>query len=152
MKKLFTTTVLTNGDTDTYSAAVNAGTQQRDALADGRNVVIDLPSIPNVNNYTLGIPDDYLSGTTSDGSLTLNTDAGSMTLPSNMLTGVPGMSGSKVEITNDLKRYSHNIIKNRAASNSKLPCFFSGSMFIKLIVIFRLNTMWSSRIRLLAGR
>ena len=43
------------------------------------------------------------SGTVNEseirGTLTLDTDVGNVTVPSNMLTGVPGISGSKAEIT-----------------------------------------------------
>jgi hypothetical protein len=92
------TTLPVNVNKDTNSSAVTVGTQQGEAFAEGKNVVIDLPPIPDVNSNTLGIPANYLSGTRSDGALTLNTGAGSLTLPSNMLTGTPGIAGSNAEI------------------------------------------------------
>ncbi|WP_214658725.1 leucine-rich repeat protein [Candidatus Formimonas warabiya] len=92
-------TVPVNIDAGSNSAAVNLGGEQGDPIAGGGALSITIPAIPDVNSYTLGIPADYLSSTGGEGTLTFHTDAGSMTLPSNMLTGVSGAGGNKAEIT-----------------------------------------------------
>ncbi|WP_217593553.1 CBM35 domain-containing protein [Cohnella sp. GbtcB17] len=58
--------------------------------------VITVPSIPNVGTFTLVIPVSELSTTARQGALTVNTDKGSITIPSNMLTGA---AGAKAEIS-----------------------------------------------------
>ncbi|MDD4401916.1 MAG: cell wall-binding repeat-containing protein [Desulfitobacteriaceae bacterium] len=61
--------------------------------------VITMPSIPDVDTYSLGIPVPDLSTTDNQSILTINTDSGSLTVPSNMLTGVKGTAGSKAQLT-----------------------------------------------------
>ena len=89
------TTLPVTVDTDTGTASVDAGSQN---LAQGTDVTITMPSIPGVTDYTVAMP--VVSLTTPDGgTLTFNTDTGSLTLPSDMLSGVPGAEGKKAEIT-----------------------------------------------------
>lgn len=78
------------------SAAVNVDAKQGNIITGGGAAVITVPSIPGVNSYTLGIPADCLSAPGGKGTLTFNSDVGSMTLPSGMLAGV---EGKKAEIT-----------------------------------------------------
>ncbi len=61
--------------------------------------VITMPSIPDVDTYSLGIPVLDLSTTDNQSILTINTDFGSLTVPSNMLTGVKGADGNMAQIT-----------------------------------------------------
>ncbi|NMA26028.1 MAG: hypothetical protein GX936_10255 [Clostridiales bacterium] len=61
-------------------------------------IVITMPSIPGVGTYSVGIPVPNLSTSDVMGWLTVDTKAGSITVPSNMLTGVSGISGSKAVI------------------------------------------------------
>ncbi|QNK59195.1 DUF4082 domain-containing protein [Paenibacillus sp. PAMC21692] len=68
-------------------------------LSNGGTSVITVPSITDVDIYTTGIPISYLSTTDRQGALRVNTDKGSVTVPSNMLTGVKGATGTKAEIS-----------------------------------------------------
>jgi putative cell wall-binding protein len=81
-------------DKNTKSASVDVGSQ---SLAEG-GAVITIPTIPDVDEYSVSIPVPSLATADAQGTLTLNTDKGSVTVPSNMLTGVEGISGSKAQI------------------------------------------------------
>ncbi len=63
------------------------------------NTVVTMPSIPGVDTYTIGIPVPDLSTSDAQGSLIVETGNGSITVPSNMLTGVPEISGSKAQVS-----------------------------------------------------
>ncbi|MEA4847418.1 MAG: X2-like carbohydrate binding domain-containing protein [Clostridiaceae bacterium] len=89
------TALLVTVNKNNGSAAVTTGFRQ---LTSGRTV-ITIPSIPDVDTYSVGIPVPELSTTNVQGTLTLNTDKGSVTVTSNMLAGVSGISGSKAEIS-----------------------------------------------------
>jgi len=89
------TTLLVTVDTDAGTASIDLGSHN--ITLDG--TVVTIPQISGVNTYSVGIPVPDLSSTDSQGSLTLNTDTGNITVPSNMLTGVSGISGSKAEIS-----------------------------------------------------
>lgn len=58
-------------------------------VAGGGNETIEIPPIPGVDSYSVTLPVGYLAAS-GGGSLTLKTDAGSITLPGNMLTGIDG--------------------------------------------------------------
>lgn len=88
-----------NVDKDTGNAAVNLDAQGGDNIAGGGSVSISIPAIPDVNSYTVEIPADYLSSSKAGGILTLNTDTGSIALPSNMLTTLEGAAGKNANIT-----------------------------------------------------
>jgi uncharacterized repeat protein (TIGR02543 family) len=77
------------------TASVEAEEQ---SLAQG-GTVITIPSIPGVATYSAGIPVPVLATTDVKGTLTLDTDAGSITVLSNMLTGVANTDGNKAQIT-----------------------------------------------------
>ncbi|GEM_PF-2457388 len=81
-------------DKDAGTASVNAGSQ---GFAQNGTVVM-MPSIPDVDTYSVGIPISELSTSDVRGTLTVNTDTGSITVLSNMLTGVSGAGGNKAEI------------------------------------------------------
>lgn len=80
---------------DTGTASVDASSQK---LTQGRTV-IRVPSIPDVDTYSVGISVPDLSTTAVQGTLTFHTDMGSVIVPSNMLMGVSGIQGSKAEIS-----------------------------------------------------
>lgn len=61
--------------------------------------VVTIPTIPGVGTFTMGIPVPELSTDDGQSTLTINTGAGNITIPSDMLTGAAGNSGSKAEIT-----------------------------------------------------
>lgn len=92
------TTLPVTVNADTGGAAVNVGVQQGNAISGGGNVTVIMPSIPGVGSYSLGVPASCLT-TPDGGSLTLDTDAGSIALPADMLAGVSGAEGKKAEIT-----------------------------------------------------
>ena len=77
------------------TASIDTGSGK---LSSGETIVT-MPSIPGVENYSVGIPVPDLSTPEVQGTLTLHTDNGIVTVPSNMLTGVPGISGSKAQIS-----------------------------------------------------
>ncbi|KXL54230.1 endo-1,4-beta-xylanase A precursor [Anaerotignum neopropionicum] len=85
-------------DTNTGSASIDASTQIK-LLSEGKGATITVPSIPDVASYTVGIPIPNLSTNSLMGSLTIDTANGTITLPSNMLTGAKGQDGSKAQIT-----------------------------------------------------
>ena len=68
-------------------------------LSGGKTTVITVPSVPDIETYTLGIPVPNLSTQDEQGTLAFKTATGTVTVPSHMLTGVSGISGSKAEIT-----------------------------------------------------
>ncbi|MCR2803554.1 polysaccharide lyase family 8 super-sandwich domain-containing protein [Paenibacillus soyae] len=85
-----------NVDTKSGTASVDIGSQ---GLHQGKTIFIAMPSIPSVKTYTVGIPFPSLSTTDARSTMTLDTSMGSVTVPSNMLTGVSGISGGKAEIS-----------------------------------------------------
>ncbi|HBQ27189.1 MAG TPA: beta-xylosidase, partial [Syntrophomonas sp.] len=89
------TTIPVTVDKDAGTASIDTGLQN---LNQG-GTVITMPSIPGTDTYSVGIPVPDLSTTNVQGTLTLNTDAGSITVTSNMLTGVAGADGNKAQIT-----------------------------------------------------
>jgi hypothetical protein len=82
-------------DKGTGTASIDTGEQ---SLAQG-GTVITIPSIPGVNTYSAGIPVPDLSTTDVQSTLTLDTKAGCVAVPSNMLTGVANTDGNKAQIT-----------------------------------------------------
>jgi hypothetical protein len=58
-----------------------------------------MPSIPNVYTYSLDIPVADLKKDTTERTITVTTNVGSIVIPSNMLTGIPNTDGSKARIT-----------------------------------------------------
>lgn len=91
------TTLPVTIDKDNGSAGVEVGSGNG-LMSEGKTAVITVPSITDVNTYTVGIPVPDLSTSDEQGNLSFNTGAGSVTVPSNMLTGVIGISGARAEI------------------------------------------------------
>ncbi|HHW00106.1 MAG TPA: HYR domain-containing protein [Clostridiaceae bacterium] len=87
-------------NTDMGNAAVELeDTVINDIFTGTGMTVLTVPSIPDVNSYTLGIPADFLSGSQQKDALTFSTDVGSITIPSDMLSGLPEIEGKKASIT-----------------------------------------------------
>lgn len=82
-------------DEDAGNASADIGAGQ---LTPG-GTVITMPSIPNVDTYTVGIPVPDLSTADTQGSLTVETSHGIITVPSNMLAGVEDADGDKAQIS-----------------------------------------------------
>lgn len=80
-----------NVDKDDGSASVDVGSING-------NIIVTIPSIPDVDTYKTGIPVSGLKDTGRPEHLTVNTDAGSIKIPFNMLTGVRNTDGQKAEI------------------------------------------------------
>jgi len=87
-------TVDKNSGTASVDLSAEAG-----LLSDGKETVITVPPIPDVGTYTLGIPISGLSTADRKSMLTFKTGTGTVTVPSNMLTGITGISGRKVGIS-----------------------------------------------------
>ncbi len=81
------------------TATAELGTQAGNPLGDGSTMVVVMPEIPGVTIYTLGLPIACLSMPGGAGALTFTTATGSVTLPADMLSGVPGADGAKAQIT-----------------------------------------------------
>ncbi len=88
-----------NVNTNNGSASVDLRTPTGDIFTDGGTMLITVPSIPGVDTYALGISASFLTGSQGEGSLTLTTGMGSITIPDNMLSGIPGTEGKKAGIT-----------------------------------------------------
>jgi uncharacterized repeat protein (TIGR02543 family) len=82
-------------DKDAKTASVDAGSQNFTPAG----TVLTMPSIPGVETYTVSIPVSGLKTVNGQGSMTVNTDMGSVTVPSNMLTGIEGINGDAAEIS-----------------------------------------------------
>lgn len=89
------TTIPVTVDEDAGTASADAGSPD---LSSGNNVTVNMPSVPGVTEYTVGIMVASLT-TPNGGTLTFNTDTGSLTLPSDMLSGVTDAEGKKAEIS-----------------------------------------------------
>ncbi|MEW5922131.1 MAG: immunoglobulin domain-containing protein [Bacillota bacterium] len=92
-------TLPVNVNTDTGSATTDMGTLVKDIFAGTGTTVLNVPSIPGVNSYTLGMPAASLSDSQGEGALTFSTGAGSITIPAGMLAGIAGTEGSSAGIT-----------------------------------------------------
>ena len=81
-------------DKNSETAFVDTGSGQLSA----EGTVVTMPSVSGVSAYIVGIPVPDLSTENRRGSLTVNTGTGNIIVPSNMLTDVKGISGSKAQI------------------------------------------------------
>lgn len=77
------------------TANVNVSLQ---SLGQGRTS-ITVPSIAGAHTYTVNIPVSSLSAPDAQSTMTISTNAGSVTVPSKMLTGVSGISGKEAGIS-----------------------------------------------------
>lgn len=106
-------------DQQTGIATLDIGSQQGNIIAGGGTVAITVPSITGVTAYAMGIPVAYLNISGRTGTLTFNSDTGSISLPSNMLAGIEELEGTKAEITigqgdkSNLSEAVKNTIGNR---------------------------------------
>ncbi|MCG9967459.1 S-layer homology domain-containing protein [Pelotomaculum terephthalicicum JT] len=93
------TTLPVSVNTNAGSATTDLGTLAKDIFAGTGTAVLTVSSIPGVNSYTVGIPAASLSDAQGEGALTFSTGAGSITIPSDMLAGMPETEGKKAGIT-----------------------------------------------------
>lgn len=92
------TTLPVHVDKNSGSAVVDVGAGIN-FMFGGKTTVVTVPSVPDVDAYTLGIPVPKLTTPGEQGKIAFKTDNGSVTIPSNMLTGVDGITGSKAQIS-----------------------------------------------------
>lgn len=85
-------------DKNSGIASVDVGTVNN-LVSGGQISVVTVPPVPDVYTYTLNIPVPNLSTSNEQGALAFKTDIGTVTVPSNMLTSVEGINGSKVGIS-----------------------------------------------------
>lgn len=86
-------------NTSTGSAAADLGTLAQNIFVRGETATIAVPSIPDVSSYTMEMPAASLSIPGGEGALIVSTDTGSITVPANMLAGIPATEGKKAGIT-----------------------------------------------------
>ncbi len=60
---------------------------------------ITVPGIPDVDSYSVSIPVTDLTKPGGGSSLTMHTEAGSITIPADMLAGLPALQGERAQIT-----------------------------------------------------
>ncbi len=82
-------------DTKAGNASVELSSAQ---IASGKNIAVTVPKVTGVNSYGLGIPVSGLSSEGGSGSVTMNTNVGNISLPSDMLMGMDIASGSKAQV------------------------------------------------------
>ncbi len=85
-------------DKNSGRAAVNIGTNGNQ-ISSGQTAVVTVPSVPGVDSYSLGVPVPSLTTQEDQGEILFKTNNGNVTVPSNMLTGITGISGSRAEIS-----------------------------------------------------
>ncbi len=71
----------------------------KEIFAAAGTTVLTMPSIPEVNSYTITMPAASLSSEKGEGALTFSTGTGSVTIPSGMLAGIPDLEDSSAGIT-----------------------------------------------------
>ncbi len=80
-----------------YSIDLNEA-QAKSLFRNMNNTTINIPAIPGVNAYTLKLPVVSLQETTKRDSMTILTEAGQITIPNDLLSGLK-ISGSTASIT-----------------------------------------------------
>jgi hypothetical protein len=86
-------------DKDAGTASAKLSDTQGRQISDGKSLVVTLPSIPGVTVYSIVIPVQSLSSAGGGGSVQLNTEVGSVTIPSNMLNGTGAATGGTAQIS-----------------------------------------------------
>ncbi|NLZ92161.1 MAG: hypothetical protein GX918_09600 [Clostridiales bacterium] len=81
-------------DTKSGTAHIDIGSHKLTS----EGTVITIPSIPDVDTYSVGIPVQNLATAGQEG-LTVETAQGTIIVPSNILTGISGINGSQAEIS-----------------------------------------------------
>ena len=80
-------------------AIINLGEHSDKVFAGNENAVMNIPPIPGVDSYTLELKASTLADPYGKASLTVNTELGSMTIPSGMLAGMKGLEGKAAGIS-----------------------------------------------------
>ena len=93
------TTLPVGVDTDDGGASTDLGTLAEVIFAGAATAVLTMPDVPGLSSYTVTLPASFLSGSQGKGALTFSTGAGSVTIPSGMLAGIPETEGKEAGIT-----------------------------------------------------
>ncbi|BBI35882.1 S-layer homology domain-containing protein [Cohnella abietis] len=86
-------------DAATGRASIAIGALAEKLFAIGESTEIIVPSIPNINSFTLEVPAETLSSSQGAGELIFTTPKGSIAIPANMLEGVVETKGKMARIT-----------------------------------------------------
>lgn len=83
---------------ETGNASVRLGSVADVLIENNEDITVSMPSIPEVNSYTIFMDASVLSGPENETHLTFVTDRGSVTVPGGMLygTGILGEIGIKI--------------------------------------------------------
>ncbi|MGO4370427.1 S-layer homology domain-containing protein [Paenibacillus sp. MCAF20] len=73
--------------------------QAKSIFATVNPTLVQMPVIPGVDRYTVEVPANMLTGTTGEGELVFETDAGSITVPADMLKDTANTEGKTAGIT-----------------------------------------------------
>ncbi|MBS7525235.1 S-layer homology domain-containing protein [Fusibacter paucivorans] len=95
------------------NAAAEIAADQGAMIAEGKSLVITMPTIEGVTGYAVGLKVADLSAETSGGSVTLNSEAGNITLPSNMFAGTDN------EITGNAEIEIGNVDRNALSTEAQ---------------------------------
>jgi hypothetical protein len=82
----------------TSNAAAALDTTQSEMIASGKSIVVTMPKIEGISGYAVGIKVADLSEASGAGSVTLNSEAGNITLPANMFAGTDKDMNSTAEV------------------------------------------------------
>ncbi len=90
--------VTLNVTTSGTTAEVTVGTAQNSLVTSGGRLAITMPTVKGTTSYGVKLPASDLSAD-AGGALTMNTELGSISLPSNMLSSLPGTTDKTAQIT-----------------------------------------------------
>ncbi len=85
-------------DKNSGRANVDVGTV-KGLMSGGKTAVVTVPSVPGVDTYSLGVPVPALATADGQSKISFKTSCGIVTVPSNMLADIEGISGSKAQIS-----------------------------------------------------
>jgi hypothetical protein len=98
-------------NTDTGSAAVDISGAAAESIVNGGSTTVTVPPIPGVSSYTANLSSSSLSGSSGEGTLTLDTSLGSVTIPGNMLSGTGLTGDAGITIGTDNKENLPDAVK-----------------------------------------
>ena len=83
-------------------AVVSLGSLAQELFSGGTDAVLNIPTIPGVEGYTLEMPANSLAGQYTGAAITVSTELGSIRIPAGMLMGMEGLEGKTAGITIDI--------------------------------------------------
>lgn len=92
-------TVPMDVNNSTGTVTVNLSDLKENIMDNKKNPLIEVPAIEGVLTYTLELPVKSLSDNQKGNSLTLSTEAGNISVPDNMLSGINEINGTKTAIS-----------------------------------------------------